>query len=307
MEFSSFIADLELHEKSPQTIKAYKSDLKFFGKYLDDRGLMLRQVTPQVIGEFRAYMKTLKGRSKSAGLAPATIDRRMAALSRLFNFLCRSNPRRKNPVFAFNAMTTRKYRSREYKSRAVDDATLQTLLGGINSPRDRAMFSLFVASGLRLSELAQLDIDSLSEERETGSDGVERVLGTGTVIGKGNKERRFYFDQEAIVAIAAYLETRMDDCPALFISQSNARLSGRAIQYTLTSWCSRLGLKHINPHSFRHYFATNLANANMDALVLQSLMGHADFETTTRYFRLAEDMKARQYYGAMEFIRGPEA
>ncbi|MGA2170029.1 MAG: site-specific integrase [Terracidiphilus sp.] len=63
----------------------------------------------------------------------------------------------------------------------------------------------------------------------------------------------------------------------------------------------------IHVHALRHTFATNLANANMDALVLQSLMGHAYFPTTARYFRLAEDTKARQYYSAMEFIRGPKA
>jgi site-specific recombinase XerD len=307
MDFSDFIVDLSLRGFSPETIKAYKSDLEFFGSYLEDRGLKLRQVTHTIVGEFRMYMTTLKGRSESLGLAPATIDRRMAVLASFFEHLCRLNPRRKNPIQAFKERTPRRYRSRDYRGKAVDDPSMQALLDGIDSLRDRAMFSLFVASGLRLSELAQLDIDSLSEERETGSDDIERVLGTGTVIGKGNKQRRFYFDQDAIAAIAAYLETRTDNCPALFISQSDTRLSGRAIQYTLSTWCSRLGLKHIHPHSLRHTFATNLANANMDALVLQSLMGHANFETTTRYFRLAEDMKARQYYGAMEFVRGPEA
>ena len=307
MEFDDFIATRAMRGFSPQTIKAYKSDLRLFGSYLESRGLKLRQVTHTVIGEFKAHMMTLKGRSKTSGLATTTIDRRMAVMASLFQYLCTVNPRRKNPVQAFNESATRRYRLKDHRSKAVDDVSMQALLSGIDSLRDRAMFSLFVASGLRLSELAQLDIDTLAEEKNTGHDGIEQVVGTGTVVGKGNKERRFYFDHEAIAAIAAYLATRADSSPALFTTKKNTRLSARAIQYALTTWCRRLGIQHLHVHALRHSFATNLANANMDALVLQSLMGHANFGTTAGYFRLAEDMKARQYYSAMEFVRGPEA
>ena len=306
MDFTDFIADLSLHGLSSQTVKAYKSDLEFFGKYLDSRGLKLRQVTPTVVGEFKAHMMTLQGRTSPSSLAPATIDRRMAALARLFKYVCILNPRRKNPVEIFSASLNRGHRLQEHKGNAVDDRSVQTLLNGIDNARDRAMFSLFLASGLRLSELAQLNIDSLTEESEIAQNGTEHVFGTGTVIGKGNKERRFYFDREAIDAIARYLAGRKDLHPALFISERGTRLSTRAIQYTLDMWCKRVGLPHVHVHALRHTFATNLANANMDPLVLQSLMGHANFETTTRYFRLADDMKARQYYSAMEFVRGPE-
>ena len=307
MDIKSFVADLSLRGLSAETVKAYKSDLEFFRDYLANRGLKLRQVTPTVIGEFKAHMKTLQGRTGAAGLAPATIDRRIAALTRFFKYLCVLNPRRKNPVEVFNASLTRRNRPQDHNGKAVDDRSLQTLLAGIDNARDRAMFSLFLASGLRLSELAQLNIDSLMEESETAQDGTAHVFGTGTVIGKGNKERRFYFDREAIDVVASYLGTRADRHPALFISERGTRLSSRAIQHTLDIWCKRLGLRHINVHALRHSFATNLANANMDPLVLQSLMGHSNFETTTRYFRLADDVKARQYYSAMEFVRGPEA
>jgi site-specific recombinase XerC len=306
MDFSDFIADLSLRELSAQTVKAYQSDLEFFGNYLDNRGLKLRQVTPTVVGEFRAHMKTLQGRKSPNGLAPATVDRRMAALARFFKHLCFLNPRRKNPVEVFSLSLSRRHRLQEHIGKAVDDRSVQILLEGIDNARDGAMFSLFLASGLRLSELAQLNIDSLTEESELTRDGTEHVFGTGTVIGKGNKERRFYFDLDAIGAIAKYLATRKDNHPALFISERGTRLSTRAIQYTLDIWCKRLGLRHVHIHALRHTFATNLANANMEPLVLQSLMGHSNFETTTRYFRLADDMKARQYYSAMEFVRGPQ-
>jgi site-specific recombinase XerD len=307
MDINDFISDLSLRGGiSPQTVKAYKADLSFFGTYLKDRNLKLRQVTYRVVGEFKVYMTTLKGRSNTPSLAPATIARRLAVLASLFKYLCALNPKRKNPFQVFKDLNPRQRLPRDLRGKAVDDATMEALMVGIDNLRDRALFSLAVASGLRVSELAQLDIDGIEEECQQGRDGTERVFGSGMVVGKGNKERRFYFDNEAIDAIKAYLETRTDSCPALFLSERKTRLSVRAIQDTLATWCRRLGIKHIHVHAMRHTFATNLANANIDALVLQSLMGHASFETTTGYFRLAEDMKARQYYSAMEFTRGPK-
>jgi integrase len=109
--------------------------------------------------------------------------------------------------------------------------------------------------------------------------------------------------QETADLIGTYLSTRADECPALFISERRSRLSVRAIQQTFTTWCLKLGLKRFHIHQLRHSFATRLANADIDALVLRELMGHERFETTTRYFRLAEDTKARQYFSAMESLR----
>ena len=91
MDFSDFIVDLSLRGFSPETIKAYKSDLEFFGSYLEDRGLKLRQVTHTIVGEFRMYMTTLKGRSESLGLAPATTynqgDSHLPLVSSAANYL----------------------------------------------------------------------------------------------------------------------------------------------------------------------------------------------------------------------------
>jgi site-specific recombinase XerC len=189
----------------------------------------------------------------------------------------------------------------------LQHSTVQQLLCGIENLRDRAMIRLFLTSGLRLSELAQLDIDSISEEEHEDRMGNKHLVGTGTVVGKGRKERRFYFDEEAVAAIRVYLETRRDNVDALFLSERSTRLSTRAIQHMLAVWCERLGIAHTHVHALRHTYACTLANANIDALVLQSLMGHSRFETTAGYFTLADDTKARQYYSAMEFARGPEA
>jgi site-specific recombinase XerD len=95
------------------------------------------------------------------------------------------------------------------------------------------------------------------------------------------------------------MESRSDHDPALFLSERKQRLSRRAIQEVLETWCARLGLKRFHVHQLRHTFATQLANAHIDAMVLKDLMGHERFETTTRYFKLSEETRARQYFGAM--------
>ena len=139
---------------------------------------------------------------------------------------------------------------------------------------------LFVTSGLRLAELHQLNRDSINVERKEQSDGSIRVLGSGSVIGKGNKERVFLTDFPTLQVLGDYLRTRHDTCNALFISNRRIRLSRREIQYVLERWCKRLALPPFFCHALRHTYATRLANAGLPSITLKDLMGHASFDTT---------------------------
>ena len=307
MDYESFLTELKLREYSPQTLKAYRADLEHFDGFLKRRKLRVSQVTPDVIGAYKEEMSSQNNkRSGAVGLSRATIERRLAALSSFFEHLRRRDRRRSNPVAAIQSLRSRTANIQDHQGKAIDEATLDLLTAGIDNARDRALISLFLTSGLRLHELAQLNVDTLTEVTEPGVHGKPRVYGTGTVVGKGSKERRFYFDEDTVRLLAAYLSTRTDACPALFLSERRKRLSQRAIQDTLARWCSKLGLKRMHVHQLRHTFATRLANASIDAMVLRDLMGHSRFETTTRYFRLAEETKARQYFAAMEIVRGDD-
>jgi site-specific recombinase XerC len=177
------------------------------------------------------------------------------------------------------------------------------LIAGITVPRDRAVILLFLSSGLRLSELHQLNRDSISVEQQTDEGENERVLGTGEVIGKRLKKRRFYIDVDAVDSLADYLATRRDSHPALFLSERKRRMSKRCVEDTLARWCRKLGIPHVHPHQLRHSYATRLANANIDSMVLKTLMGHEDLRTTARYVKLYDHTIARQYYAAMETLR----
>jgi site-specific recombinase XerC len=125
----------------------------------------------------------------------------------------------------------------------------------------------------------------------------------GTVVGKGSKLRTFYVDSSTLPLLAEYLASRSDDNEALFLSERQQRISPRAVQYTLTSWCKKLGLPHLHPHRLRHSFASRLANAHIDHLQLKELMGHSDFNTTLGYFRILEQRTAQGYHAAMELYR----
>jgi site-specific recombinase XerD len=302
VDFEQYLRQLQASNWSPNTIKAYRSDLTFFSAFLRSRCLRLTQVTPSIIG---AYVEELKARPNPRfdriGLSEASINRRVAAVSGFFDWIrATSNPRLKNPTLIF-MRRKRKQQRPDHTGKALDDLSLNTLLNGITNPRDRAILSLFVTSGLRLSELHQVNVEGIEEVAEEVENGTLRIWGTGKVVGKGSKERVFFFDDVTVATIRQYLGTRTDQDPALFLSERKQRLSIRAIQEVLETWCAQLGLKRFHVHQLRHTFATRLANANIEAMVLKDLMGHSRFETTTRYFKLNEETKARQYFAAMEF------
>lgn len=160
-------------------------------------------------------------------------------------------------------------------------------------------------SGLRLSELRQLDKTTITLTKKKQPDGAVQYFGSGEVIGKGSKKRSFLVGPKAMQAVAAYIaQQRMKDgLPALFLSSRKTRLSTRAIQQILDKWCTRLNLSHLHVHQLRHCFATRSVNSGMSAAVLQKLMGHASLNTTQRYFHMKPERISREFFSVMEFVR----
>jgi site-specific recombinase XerC len=102
-------------------------------------------------------------------------------------------------------------------------------------------------------------------------DGTVRTLGTGNVIGKGDKPRRFLIDQNTLKLVVKYRKSRgTDACPALFISNRGVRISRRDVQYVLERWCKKLGLPRAHIHSLRHSFATHAVASGMPVLVCRN-------------------------------------
>jgi site-specific recombinase XerD len=273
--------------------------LKLFSDYLASQKLRVTQVNSKIIHNYMSYLdQKINSRSGEPGLSRATRRRRLVAIRRYFDFLrATSNPKLRDPTYGIKVGHLN-----NDECKAVEETTLSTLINGIDVMRDKVLISLFLASGLRLSELHQLDRDTIEVEQQIDRDGHQRLIGTGEVLGKRQKRRRFYIDEETVHQLVDYLATRSDELAPLFLSERRQRLSKRAIQDTLARWCRKLQISPLHVHQCRHQYAVRLANAGIDTMVLKTLMGHDDLRTTNRYFKLYDQTVARQYHAAMEIF-----
>ena len=160
------------------------------------------------------------------------------------------------------------------------------------SLRDRAMFELAYSSGLRLSEIAQLDVA-----------GCDLTSGEVRVLGKGSKERVVPVGAKARDAITQWLAARSvfvsSDALAMFVGRHGARLSTRAIQQRLAAWSVRQGLaRHVHPHMLRHSFASHVLQSSGDLRAVQEMLGHASIASTQVYTHLDFQALAKVYDAA---------
>lgn len=305
MNIDGFLASLQT--SSAETLRAYRQDLERFEDFLKQKGLRVTQVKPSTVADFTQYLSEHKGRTPGDALAPATIARRLAVISSYYEYL-RSNSegRIRNPV-----VFTKRPKVQNALPRAVEDNVLVTLVDGITDLRDKAIVLLFIYSGLRLKELRDLDVDSLTLRRRTLADGAVDYYGVGEVVnGKGGKRRIFLVGKKAMEAIGHYVSSRQSS-PAvsgpLFLSSRKQRLSSRAIQQIVDKWCKRVGIDHIHVHQLRHSFATRNVNAGMSSVVLRDLMGHSSLPSTQRYYQVKPERLSREYHSVMEFVNKTQA
>lgn len=305
MNFEPFLRYIQEHKKlSPMTIRAYRNDLELFETFAGEHSIAdVSHITHETIQNFINWLRSRMNRRTGAiGCADSSIARRLAALSAYIDYM----RFKQDDLSTSNPLTATKSLNKWHKNREpkpVDEWTLDFLLANITCERDRVLFTFAVASGLRVSEILKLNQDSISVVEETPLDQSELILGAGVVVGKGDKSRKFFVDQQTLKLLAKYLRSRTDNHPALFISQRRQRLSVRAFEERLGHWCKALGFSHINVHRLRHTYATRLANAHISSSVLRELMGHKSFNTTRQYFKLSDNTLAQGYHAAMEYYR----
>lgn len=300
MNFEPFLNEMaSLGKGTPQTIRAYRHDLKLFGDFAAGRSIAEpSQIDRTLIVAYEAWMRDKQNaRTGKTGLADTSIARRLSAVSSFLEYCRNHDPDLRNPLKG-----KRRKWQKNSKPNPVNEWDLDMLLANITSDRDRVLFTLFAATGLRVSEMQPLNRDSIRIEVERQPDGKVRARGCGEVVGKGGKRRNFYVDHDTLRAYAAYIKSRTDSQPALFISERHQRMSIRAMQERLGHWCRQIGFRHINVHRLRHTYATRLANQNISSMILKDLMGHSSFSTTQKYFKLSDETLARGYFSAMEQI-----
>jgi site-specific recombinase XerD len=283
----AFDADLRRRAVAAKTRRAYAIDTHQFASWAGDRGLAPGAVDVRAL---RRYVASLT----EAGQAPTTVARKLAALRGLFRHEVSIGARGENPA---DLLSSPKRSQR--LPRVLKPAEVATLLDRIPQTgplqvRDRALFELAYACGLRAEELVTLDISSVDFDSETVR-----------VEGKGDKTRLVPAGEHALAALERYLARArpalsVDDAQALFLSKSGRRLGTSDVRRRLRTW-ARLAargapaLGDAHPHALRHSFATHLLEGGADLRAIQELLGHASISTTQVYTRV-ESARLRQAY-----------
>ena len=154
------------------------------------------------------------------------------------------------------------------------DEELERMRDNCNNSRDLAIIDILSSTGIRVGELVNLNISDIDlEKREC------------VVLGKGNKQRKVYFDARTKIHINDYISGRYDECGALFVSlnKPHNRLSIRGIEVILQNIGSNLKSTKVHPHKFRRTLATKAIDKGMPIEQVQVLLGHSQIDTTLRY------------------------
>jgi len=271
------------HERrcSPRTVETYGRALAEFDRIWTEKNGKTYAYQVDAIG-VRAYLADLYGQN-----GPASIAKKLASLRGLFVFLKRRKIVSQNPAAA---VTTPKVRPPLPNFISVDEAARmadQPWDDGPLGARDKAIMEVLYSSGLRVSELVSLNLQSISLSEE-----IVRV------IGKGNKERIVPLGQKACDALDIYLPVRKNvvykgrpiDLEALFLGRRGARLSPRTVQHLIKKRGLEVSTRElVHPHSLRHSCATHLLDAGADLRVIQELLGHSSLSTTQRYTHVSMD------------------
>jgi integrase/recombinase XerC len=276
--------DSQRHERqlSPNTIQAYARDLAVLESWRTEQHYAAwSQFSP-------ADIRDIAATAFRRGQAASSIQRLLSSIRNFFKYLIREGLLETNPAQDVSAP---KKARRLPRSLDVDEISHLLNIPGDDAlaKRDRAILELFYSSGLRLSELANLELHDLD-------------LGEGNVrvTGKGNKQREAPVGKMARQALTEWLTVRREllkkDEPAVFVSRRGRRLSPRSIQSRIDYRARQMGLpQHVHPHMLRHSFASHMLEASGDLRAVQELLGHADISTTQIYTHLNFDHLARVY------------
>ena len=257
-------------------MSAYRHDLNEYAAFLTDRDVS--EVGSAAREDVTAYVVWLRER----GLAPATVERRVAAVKGLHKFLVREGVTENHPTARLPLPSVPQRLPDVVSIDDVDRLLAQPFPDSPAGLRDRTMLEVLYGCGLRVSELTGLDLTDL-----------DLPSGFLRVFGKGGKERVVPIGGMATNALSAYLASARprlrsrasvapDSESAVFLNQRGGRISRQSVFAIVRRYGGRVGLA-LHPHTLRHSFATHLLEGGADLRALQEMLGHADISTTQVY------------------------
>ncbi len=267
---------------SPATLESYQRDIQGFLLFLSEQEIS--EITAASIHDIRAYIASCHRK----GMAESSMQRLLSSLRGFYKHLLKHNQVSSNPVADVRAPKGAKRLPKVLDVDQVD----RLLSGSRNTPlevRDQAMMEIMYSSGLRLSELVNLDILDM-----------DLKAGQVKVLGKGNKTRYLPIGRQAKEAVTAWLDLRIGLAlageDAVFVNNRGTRLSQRAVQKRMREQAQRTELGvHVHPHMLRHSFASHLLESSGDLRSVQELLGHANISTTQIYTQLDFQHLAKVY------------
>lgn len=245
---------------SERTLAYYKTTVE---KLLDGITDPIRKVTTDDIREYLASYQGLNDCSKT------TIDNIRRNISSFFTWLEEEDYIIKSPMRRIHKIKTTKT-----VKEVISDEEIEKMRDKCKNLRDLAIVDLLYSTGIRIGELVRLNIDDIDfEEREC------------IVFGKGDKERRVYFDAKTKIHLIGYINSRSDDSPALFVTLDAPydRLKISGVEIRLRRLGRELGINRVHPHKFRRTMATRAIDKGMPVEQVQKLLGHSQIDTTMRY------------------------
>jgi len=278
LQIERYLGDLARSGASAHTVDAYAADLRQFLDYLSPPGTAPPEPRAIDLLVLREWLAALYGEN----LMAVTIRRKLAAVRGLFRFMLREG------VVTVNvARLVRTPKAPQKLPEVMTAEQANTLLDGVAAgnlerpfpARDRAIFELLYGCGVRVSELAGLNLEDL--------DRAERWL---RVRGKGRKERQVPLPGKAAEALERYLAARpvVRDERAVFLNHRRGRLTDRGIRGIVKLYATLVsGDPSLHPHSFRHAYATHLLADGADLRAIQELLGHARLSTTQKYTQVS--------------------
>ena len=284
---TDFLEHLEVEGgRSPKTIANYQLYLERFIDFAGD--ITVDKITSEVIRRYRLWLNRYKNETTNEELSLITQSYHLIALRGFLTYLSRRNITSLAADKIILPKTARKqvtFLQYDEVVRMINQIPTDTEAG----LRDRAIVELLFSSGLRVSELVNLNRDHINLSRREFM-----------VRGKGQKDRPVFISKSAAEHVSSYLDARTDSLPALFLSYSrrNAapnlsgdyrRLSARSIQRIISQYARLAGItKHVSPHTMRHSFATDLLMNGADLRSVQSLLGHSNISTTQVYTHVTD-------------------
>lgn len=288
-----FLLSIRTSNYSSETLYNYERDLSVFEQFLrDDVDVSFNKVSKRIIDLFKAYLssrdrKTADGAESLEKLSAGSINRTLSSLRSYFKYLVDMD----YPVpIAPSAIKLLKM-PRTHARVAEFDSLVELIESPLKFEKDkrialrnRVMLEVLFATGMRISELLSLNRNQIND--------------TGKIFirGKGKKERFVYLTDRAKALVNDYLVTRTDDNPALFIpysgknsGEAKVRISSNYLQMKIKRYKELLGIiVPTSAHSFRHGFATYLAEKGANPAAIQILLGHESLQTTTRYVHASD-------------------